>query len=252
MTVYDRPGHLDKCLASLKKQNWKDFEVIVSEDIGPLSRSADIERVCRQYGVVHLQRKNRPKVHVTGLAVLMNMAAKASNGDILILFNSDLLAPDDFVIRMTAAAIKDPLAVTAAASPRVNRRGKYQPNWLNDSKRMQDASGDPSLPSFFMIATSMTKALYMSVGGFDEDFVGYGYEDWDLGYRLTRAGGKYVTVDEIVCEHMHHEKQRWNWEGNSARWKEKLAAMRAGTVGIVANKDREWGVDRVMELAVTA
>ncbi len=39
---------------------------------------------------------------------------------------------------------------------------------------------------------SMSKALLARVGGFAQDFTGWGLEDVDLGYRLHRAGGRFV------------------------------------------------------------
>lgn len=45
------------------------------------------------------------------------------------------------------------------------------------------------------------KEAFESVGGFDENFTGGGFEDWDFSKRLT-AGGWRLAVDHRV--HVHH------------------------------------------------
>ncbi|GIH24374.1 glycosyl transferase [Acrocarpospora phusangensis] len=45
-----------------------------------------------------------------------------------------------------------------------------------------------------------------AVGGFDEDFVAWGGEDIDLGYRLYRDGARFVLNREAVAIHCPHPK----------------------------------------------
>lgn len=59
---------------------------------------------------------------------------------------------------------------------------------------------------------SLRKAFLDKVGGFDEDFVGYGYEDWELGYRLYEAGAKYLTSDKVISYHQEHPISSDNWQ----------------------------------------
>ncbi|WP_051317278.1 glycosyltransferase family 2 protein [Ectobacillus panaciterrae] len=58
---------------------------------------------------------------------------------------------------------------------------------------------------------SVRKELIEQVGPFDEDFVNYGYEDWELGYRLYKAGAKYLASNAIVTYHQEHPvgENRW-------------------------------------------
>lgn len=46
---------------------------------------------------------------------------------------------------------------------------------------------------FWSLNISMSAADFWAVGGFDEDFRGWGHEDIELGYRLTRHGVRLVT-----------------------------------------------------------
>lgn len=50
---------------------------------------------------------------------------------------------------------------------------------------------------------SVTAAAFRSVGGFDEGFVGYGWEDIELGLRLQRAGVSLRYEPAALVYHYH-------------------------------------------------
>ncbi|ULL15225.1 glycosyltransferase [Paenibacillus sp. H1-7] len=51
---------------------------------------------------------------------------------------------------------------------------------------------------------SMSKQLFQDAGGFDEKFRKYGFEDWELGYRLHRKGIKFISMKEALGYHQEH------------------------------------------------
>lgn len=51
---------------------------------------------------------------------------------------------------------------------------------------------------------SMKRSYVIRSGGFNEQFVLYGLEDWDLGYRLHRMKVPFRTINEIVGYHQEH------------------------------------------------
>lgn len=59
---------------------------------------------------------------------------------------------------------------------------------------------------------SITKDFIVEAGMFDEDFIKYGYEDWELGYRLYKMGAKYFAGDNLVTYHQEHPigESKWN------------------------------------------
>ncbi|MCB9595043.1 MAG: polysaccharide deacetylase family protein [Sandaracinaceae bacterium] len=65
------------------------------------------------------------------------------------------------------------------------------PEWLDDPWALT-YTGNLSLP----------RALFERVGGFAKGFVGWGLEDIDLGYRLHRAGARFVFSRFAVGFHM--------------------------------------------------
>lgn len=53
---------------------------------------------------------------------------------------------------------------------------------------------------------SVPRALLDRVGHFDESFVGWGYEDTELGYRLGQAGGRFIDLDAAANYHQYHKR----------------------------------------------
>lgn len=51
---------------------------------------------------------------------------------------------------------------------------------------------------------SVERSKVIDVGMFDENIVGYGYEDYDLGIRLFKSGCKFILGYDIVSVHQEH------------------------------------------------
>ncbi|MED4051101.1 glycosyltransferase family 2 protein [Priestia megaterium] len=71
---------------------------------------------------------------------------------------------------------------------------------------------------------SVRKANLKKSGLFDETFVGYGAEDWELGYRLYKNGVRFVLDPSTVAYHQEHgiskRKVKEQW-GNHYRFVKK-------------------------------
>lgn len=58
---------------------------------------------------------------------------------------------------------------------------------------------------------SIPKDLIEAAGMFDEEFVKFGYEDWELGYRLYKMGAQYFVKDNLVTYHQEHPIGESKW-----------------------------------------
>ncbi|WP_255285681.1 glycosyltransferase family 2 protein [Priestia megaterium] len=78
--------------------------------------------------------------------------------------------------------------------------------------------------SFLSGNVSVRKANLKKSGLFDETFVGYGAEDWELGYRLYKNGVQFVLDPSTVAYHQEHgiskRKVKEQW-GNHYRFVKK-------------------------------
>ena len=80
------------------------------------------------------------------------------------------------------------------------------------------------------------------VGGFDEEFTGYGWDDWDLLHRLDKVGKRWLICNDIIVIHQWHPK---NYgfdiykasEENGNRSKKNIDDYR-----FCANLGKDWGV----------
>ncbi|MBS4026622.1 MAG: glycosyltransferase family 2 protein [Clostridia bacterium] len=51
---------------------------------------------------------------------------------------------------------------------------------------------------------SISRELLRKAGFFDKNFNGAWLEDWELGYRLYKAGATFYNADDIACYHQTH------------------------------------------------
>jgi GT2 family glycosyltransferase len=59
---------------------------------------------------------------------------------------------------------------------------------------------------------SIRKKFIIEAGLFDEDFVKYGYEDWEIGYRLYKMGAKYIVRNDLITYHQEHPVGESKWK----------------------------------------
>ncbi|MFC6083114.1 glycosyltransferase [Sphaerisporangium aureirubrum] len=91
--------------------------------------------------------------------------------------------------------------------------------WVDIREEFYARYGDDigSLPAPWLIYwtcnVSAPTALLRQIGGFDEAFTSWGGEDVELGYRLFRAGARFVLGRDAVAVHHPHEK---SYEDNVA------------------------------------
>jgi N-acetylglucosaminyl-diphospho-decaprenol L-rhamnosyltransferase len=66
--------------------------------------------------------------------------------------------------------------------------------------------GDPAL--FWSLSYGLSAATWRRIGGFDEQYVGYGAEDTDFGRRAEAAGLEMAWVGAARAYHQHHPVSR--------------------------------------------
>jgi len=91
---------------------------------------------------------------------------------------------------------------------------------------------------FFM---GMNRQEFLDIGGYDEDFVGFCWDDLDVVSRLIKNGCFYHKITARAM-HLYHPRLRYGVADVKEKWKdnEKLFYDRISI--IKRNQDREWGV----------
>lgn len=89
----------------------------------------------------------------------------------------------------------------------------------------------PHKPKLLSANFSILAAMYSRINGFDEEYLGYGGEDDDLGRRVYAAGGRAaIGVREAIAFHLWHPTRaaaRWEESPGTARFKLKTPARAA-------------------------
>lgn len=149
------------------------------------------------------------------LAGARNAAAQAAVGDMLIFLDVDCI-PDpalvgDYVRLLTdldALLMGEVLYLPAGATDAGIDFDRFARIGVKHSER----AGPPAGPigdctdyrCFWSLNFAMRRATFLSVGGFDERYVGYGGEDTDFGRVVSEAGVPLRWARGARAYHQHH------------------------------------------------
>lgn len=140
-----------------------------------------------------------------GLCVARNRAAREARGRVLLFLDPDLrLAPGLVAAHLRHHAGQRRLAVQGRTiqDPATLRttfmRARYLLPELAPRRRHDISHAYVAARNF-----SVARDAFHEVGGFDETFRGYGFDDIDLAVRLRRAGVRIVYEPAAVVRHVH-------------------------------------------------
>ena len=207
VTHFDQPAQLALVLDALARQTHPGIDVVVADD-----GSADAPTVPPGVRIV-----SQPDLGFRAAAA-RNLGASTSTADVLVFLDADTVPEPGFVAALVrhAAANPDVLAVGRRRHADLSGDGTElpEPAWLRDgyaaSHDLLDADGR-SFRYVISAVLACRRTLFEDLGGFDERFVGYGGEDWDLAYRAWNAGAVLVHEADAVAWHDGPA-----WEGRHA------------------------------------
>lgn len=170
----NRAALLSDCLNHLGSQTARGtFEVVVVDNGSTDDTATVVHRhmaAMPELRLLHVEDPNRSKARNAGIA--------AAQGSWLIFCDDDTVAPPQFVAAHLAAHERhEPRVVTGPIVNVANALALAAP-----------AARHYSRAYFCTCNASVSKAAVDSVGGFDEQYDLYGWEDTDLGLRLRAKG----------------------------------------------------------------
>ena len=198
--TFNRKNILEKCLNSLEAQILpsfiEDYEVIVVDD-GSTDKTVDW---------LNSEKDKFPHLCLLtqdhgGPARGRNLGVIASNGEIIIFIDSDLIVVPNFISSHVE------LLLNAEEKYGINKNFTYG-SVINTNNFDDPSSEDFKLidNSFAYFATgnvAIRKSLLMKVGLFDTDFTLYGWEDLELGVRLSYEKVKLIKAPKAIGYHWH-------------------------------------------------
>ncbi|MBR3709694.1 MAG: glycosyltransferase [Bacteroidales bacterium] len=201
--VYNRPSEVDELLDSLCVQTFTDFEVIVVEDGS--SDKSDV--ICGKYKD-RLDLKYHFKSN-SGPGPSRNFGAERSIGEYLIILDSDVIVPSNYLEIIQQELDKDPC--DAFGGP-----DRAHPSFSPIQKAINYSmtsffttggirGGKQKIDKFYPRSFNMgiRKDVFQRVGGFDN--IRYG-EDIDLSTRLFEAGYVCRLFPEAYVYHKRRVK----------------------------------------------
>ena len=183
--VYNRPDEVDELLKSLTTQHFTDFEVIVVEDGSSVSCKEIVDRYTDKLDIKYFFKSN------SGPGQSRNYGAERSEGEYLIILDSDVILPEGYF---------DAVEKELAASPADAFGG---PDRAHDSFTDIQKAINYSMTSFFTTGgirggkkkmdkfyprsfnMGVRRAVYEALGGFSKMRFG---EDIDFSIRIFKGG----------------------------------------------------------------
>ncbi len=180
----DRAPLLDGALASLRAQEGAPEYELVVVDNGSSDATPD---VARKHGAVYtfVAEPNRGKARNAGIA--------RATGDAILFVDDDVITPPHF-LAAHAKAHRDAIFPLAVSGPILNVP--------DAAHRPEPAAANFSRAFFVTCNVSVRAASLRAVGGFDEDFDLYGWEDTELGARLRAHGVRRAFAWDAYLWHI--------------------------------------------------
>lgn len=128
-----------------------------------------------------------------GITKTRNLLVNNAQGKYIIFIDSDVFSPDNLILEHLNALMNNPDIICQG-----NLILTYD---FNNLTKKFNPFTDYSRAFFDTANVSVEKAKIVEAGGFDENFLGYGWEDLELGIRLKKMGLKVFRKKTIYAYH---------------------------------------------------
>ena len=191
LCTYNRAHLLERVLEACFDQTMRPdaYEVVLvndgsTDDTAAVLARAQARATCA-FTVVNQQN--------SGLAKGRNAGIARAAGERIILIDDDVLPLPNFVEEHLRSHVKHPLAIVRGGAINVENLDDLPPPVWS----LKDYSGN----FFWTTNVSVPAATIRAIGGFNEEFAEYGWEDIDVGLRLRFAGVKAVFNKNALAYH---------------------------------------------------
>lgn len=243
--------HLDACFRSLVQQDYNGAIELIMVDNGSVDGSVAFMR--QRYPQVRLLVNERNM----GFAPAVNLAVRQASGTYIALLNNDAYAAPDWIKQLVGLAERRRDEGVACVATRVLDWHGQRIDFVLGSMNFHGFGAQPFFrvpaerlhpnqePLLFANGGAMLvdRAVFLEVGGFDEDYFAY-FEDVDLGWRLWVCGYQVVLNPDAVVYHRHHATASTMYP-----YQTRLLFERNALMTIIKNYDDEH-LQRVLPTAL--
>ena len=228
MPVFNQAESLQITLKFFELQTYpfEKFEIIVIDDgsTDNLKQKINDSSWPRlQCATKYLHIKNQ------GRAVARNTGVKLARGKILIFCDSDRFPQKDFIKNHVEQILKNDSYVVIGCPWEYFGKVKElsdieEDNWIRIKKysrspmyyqkisKIYSSTGitDSGIAwaTFLVGNSSMKRSDFVNIGGFDVEFKKWGFEHFELAFRLQRNGMKFLNCPNIANYHIPHSREK--------------------------------------------
>jgi glycosyltransferase involved in cell wall biosynthesis len=223
--IYNAKTLLLPCLLTFKHQVLEDgdsFEVIVIDDGSSDGTGEAVAGLSVNYELTYMYK---PRADNSSRSAARNKGIEAATGDVLIFADGDHLVPPHFIAEhlrfhkqsdtFAVIGLRQYLTQGAANAEELAFRFSkelFPPVQKSDERLRvvnQFSENFSNLEYawylFWTSNASVKKSHVIEIGGFDEDFIHWGLEDSEIGYRLHKKGLRFVYSRESTVYHQYHQ-----------------------------------------------
>ena len=227
--TFNRSEILDKCLDSLNKQSVPptDIQIIVVDD----GSTDTTEKITTKWSKIftnfeYIKQKN------LGQGNARNNGVDHATGEIILFIGDDIILENNAIEKHKEIHNKHPEINSAVLGlviwhPEIKITNFMK--WLTSGKKggpqfaydLLEGKQTADYRFFYTSNISLKKDILIKYK-FDSDFKNYGWEDIELGYRLTKKENLKIYFEPLAIGYHHHEineqslEKRMNSIGESA------------------------------------
>jgi glycosyltransferase involved in cell wall biosynthesis len=254
--VYNRKEFLMKIISSLSDQTLSqhEFEVLILDDGGTDQLEEELVKECGKKSISNIKYYYLPRdIELTSeyignrVGPIRNFGASQARSEILLFLDSDILLERDYLDKIMLAHKNADVVLPK----RVYLSKEVTQNILSSSSKYKFDSKDELITPwqgylddfynsgnwqihgtpwkyFMTYCLSIQKSLFIKAGGFRTNYISYGYEDLDLGYRIIKLNPKLQFLVEKVY-HLYHFDQKSSEYGMIKAFRKFQLAMTSRT-----------------------
>ena len=212
LPAYNAAATLREAVASLLRQTFRDFEVLLIDD----GSEDDTGRIAQALATEDARVRPTPSPHV-GLVNALNLGLSLARGELIARMDADDLAHPDRFRRQTALLAGRPDVALAGCliacfpADGVREGFRIYADWLNRLIEPEEIAREIFIESPLCHPSVMVrKRDVAAVGGYQD----HGWaEDYDLWLRLHLAGKRFAKVPEVLLSWREHPDRLTRTDG---------------------------------------
>jgi len=195
---YNGKNHLEKCLKSIMKINYPNYEIILVDNNSTDDSVEFVKNVYPSIIIIKLDKNY-------GFAEPNNIGAKIAKGDFFLFLNNDTKVDPNFINEMVNVLQNDSeIAICQSLLLKPNGQVDSSGDFIDTLGRTYSSKDKANEVKKILSARGASmmirKESFWDLGGFDKKFFA-SYEDVDLGWRAWLWGYKIVLVPNSIVYH---------------------------------------------------